>query len=111
MTLKKEIQKSKFYSQRTQTRPIYGFNAPRSQPQFNLVLTMASIASRRLRKELQEIQTEGCPVGKFYTHISLPSGRVFGVGIKVLKADDFETWLFSIEVMGESQYQVRSSEA
>ncbi|KII86328.1 hypothetical protein PLICRDRAFT_143979 [Plicaturopsis crispa FD-325 SS-3] len=49
---------------------------------------MASISSRRLRKELAEIQSEGTPVG-----------------IKLLKADDFETWLFSIEVMGESQYE------
>jgi len=49
---------------------------------------MTSIASRRLRKELVEINTEGCPVG-----------------INLLKADDFETWLFSIEVKGESLYQ------
>jgi len=49
---------------------------------------MASISSKRLRKELAEIQIEGCPVG-----------------INLLSADDFQTWFFSIEVMGESQYQ------
>lgn len=49
---------------------------------------MASISARRLAKELREIQGEGCPVG-----------------ISLLKADDFATWWFSIEVMGESLYQ------
>lgn len=49
---------------------------------------MASISSRRLAKELREIHAEGCPVG-----------------IELLKADDFVTWWFSIEVMGESLYQ------
>ena len=28
------------------------------------------------------------------------------LGIKLLKADDFQTWLLSIEVMGESLYKV-----
>jgi hypothetical protein len=27
-------------------------------------------------------------------------------GIKLLRADDFKTWLLSIEVMGESSYKV-----
>lgn len=49
---------------------------------------MASIASRRLAKELSEIKSEGCPVG-----------------INLVKADDFSTWWFTIEVMGESIYQ------
>ncbi|KAF8976311.1 ubiquitin-conjugating enzyme/RWD-like protein [Cyathus striatus] len=49
---------------------------------------MASISARRLAKELKEIQTEGCPVG-----------------INLVKADDFATWWFTIEVMGESLYQ------
>ncbi|KAF7367436.1 putative ubiquitin-conjugating enzyme E2 W [Mycena sanguinolenta] len=49
---------------------------------------MASIASRRLAKELSEIKSEGCPVG-----------------INLVKADDFSTWWFTIEVMGESLYQ------
>ncbi|KIM84709.1 hypothetical protein PILCRDRAFT_818323 [Piloderma croceum F 1598] len=49
---------------------------------------MASISSRRLQKELKEIKTEGCPVG-----------------ITLLEAENFDKWLFSIEVMGESQYQ------
>ncbi|GLB36583.1 putative ubiquitin-conjugating enzyme family protein [Lyophyllum shimeji] len=49
---------------------------------------MASISARRLSKELTEIKNEGCPVG-----------------INLVKADDFSTWLFTIEVMGESLYQ------
>ncbi|KAF9229762.1 UBC-like protein [Gyrodon lividus] len=49
---------------------------------------MASISARRLRKELNEIHAEGCPCG-----------------IKLLNADNFETWFFSIEVLGESLYQ------
>jgi len=49
---------------------------------------MASISSRRLAKELRELQTAGTPVG-----------------IKLLQADDFETWLLSLEVMGGSLYQ------
>ncbi|KAG6837218.1 hypothetical protein H0H93_013086 [Arthromyces matolae] len=49
---------------------------------------MASISARRLAKELNEIRSEGCPVG-----------------IALVKADDFETWWFSIEVMGESLYK------
>jgi len=49
---------------------------------------MASISARRLGKELREIQTEGCPVG-----------------ITLVQANDFEKWLFTIEVMGESLYQ------
>ncbi|KAL4260974.1 Ubiquitin-conjugating enzyme/RWD-like protein [Pleurotus pulmonarius] len=49
---------------------------------------MASISARRLAKELREIQLEGCPVG-----------------IALVTADDFATWRFSIEVMGESLYE------
>jgi len=49
---------------------------------------MASISSRRLGKELREIQNEGCPVG-----------------IELVEAEDFSTWLLSVEVMGESLYQ------
>ncbi|KIM51489.1 hypothetical protein SCLCIDRAFT_143193 [Scleroderma citrinum Foug A] len=50
---------------------------------------MASISARRLKKELNEILgPEGCPAG-----------------IKLLSADDFETWFFSIEVLGDSLYQ------
>jgi len=49
---------------------------------------MGSIAARRLAKELREIQNDGCPVG-----------------IKLVKAEDFATWWFTIEVMGESLYE------
>ncbi|KAJ3576277.1 hypothetical protein NP233_g533 [Leucocoprinus birnbaumii] len=49
---------------------------------------MASIAARRLAKELKEIHNEGCPVG-----------------ITLLEAEDYAKWLFTIEVMGESQYK------
>ncbi|KAG6902992.1 hypothetical protein C0995_008565 [Termitomyces sp. Mi166 len=50
---------------------------------------MASISARRLGKELTEIRNEGCPIG-----------------IDLVKADDFETWWFTIEVMGESLYKL-----
>jgi len=49
---------------------------------------MGSIATRRLGKELREIQSEGCPVG-----------------ITLVDASDFTKWLFTIQVMGESLYQ------
>jgi len=49
---------------------------------------MASISSRRLAKELREIQAEGCPVG-----------------ITLVEGSDFVKWLFTIEVMGDSVYQ------
>jgi len=66
---------------------------------------MSSISSRRLRKELNEIQAEGCPTG-----VSCLSAKrsdlTLAPGITLLSADDFETWFFSIEVLGESLYQV-----
>nr|AFC88892.1 ubiquitin conjugating enzyme [Cyclocybe aegerita] len=49
---------------------------------------MGSVSARRLAKELREIQSEGCPVG-----------------ITLVDASDFSKWLFTIEVMGNSQYQ------
>ncbi|EIM92113.1 UBC-like protein [Stereum hirsutum FP-91666 SS1] len=49
---------------------------------------MASKNNRRLAKELTEIKSQGCPVG-----------------IEILQADDLETWIFTIEVLGESQYK------
>lgn len=65
---------------------------------------MASVSSRRLRKELSEIHAEGCPCGNIFclnkVHLFTPHP-----GIKLLSADDFETWFFSIEVLGESLYQ------
>lgn len=65
---------------------------------------MASVSSRRLRKELSEIHAEGCPCGNTFclnvVHLFTPHP-----GIKLLSADDFETWFFSIEVLGESLYQ------
>jgi ubiquitin-conjugating enzyme E2 W len=72
---------------------------------------MASISARRLGKELTEIRNEGCPVGKCYqlcTFISLDLGCSFfcDEGINLVQADDFLTWLFTIEVMGESLYPV-----
>ncbi|KAF7972567.1 hypothetical protein HWV62_38604 [Athelia sp. TMB] len=50
---------------------------------------MAAISSRRLAKELREINADGCPVG-----------------INLVSADSFEKWLFSLEVMGESEYSL-----
>ncbi|KAG6371556.1 hypothetical protein JVT61DRAFT_9262 [Boletus reticuloceps] len=69
---------------------------------------MASVSSRRLRKELSEIHTEGCPCGNiFWLNVAhlFTSQRT---GIKLISADDFETWFFSIEVLGESLYQASS---
>lgn len=66
---------------------------------------MASVSSRRLRKELSEIHAEGCPCGNSFclslAHLFTPQHA----GIKLLSADDFETWHFSIEVLGESLFQ------
>ncbi|KAA1468423.1 UBC-like protein [Dentipellis sp. KUC8613] len=49
---------------------------------------MSSVSGRRLRKELTEIHQEGCPAG-----------------ITLLQADDFETWILTVEVLGESLYK------
>ncbi|KAI0314257.1 UBC-like protein [Amylostereum chailletii] len=49
---------------------------------------MSGVYTRRLGKELTEIQTQKLPEG-----------------IQLLKADDFETWFLSIEVLGESLYK------
>jgi ubiquitin-protein ligase len=48
---------------------------------------MALAYTRRLNKELAEIHT-GTPVG-----------------INLVNADTFEKWLFTIEVMGTSEYE------
>src|SRR6267154_6534954 len=71
---------------------------------------MASISSRRLQKELKEITTEGCPVGTSAHYLKVFVKGIYVTvfpGITLVEANDFEKWLFSIEVMGESQYQVR----
>ncbi|KAF9234950.1 ubiquitin-conjugating enzyme/RWD-like protein [Melanogaster broomeanus] len=66
---------------------------------------MASISARRLRKELNEIHAEGCPCGnRIHVLTSRPLTWQY-LGIKLKRADDFETWIFSIEVLGESLYQ------
>ncbi|KAI0353156.1 UBC-like protein [Trametes cingulata] len=44
-------------------------------------------SSRRLKKELLDINKEGTPVG-----------------IELLKADDFSTWILSVEVLGDTIY-------
>ena len=73
---------------------------------------MTTIAARRLRKELVEIHSEGgCPVGMFVIRRAVfrsPESTVNipPQGIQLVKADDFETWYFTIEVMGESLYKV-----
>jgi hypothetical protein len=46
------------------------------------------IASKRLGKELMEIQTNGPPTGT-----------------KVLKADDLKEWTFELQVLGSSVYE------
>jgi ubiquitin-conjugating enzyme E2 W len=69
---------------------------------------MTSIASRRLRKELMEINAEGgCPVGMSRLALALVLDcNDVRPGITLVKADDFETWFFTIEVMGDSLYKV-----
>ncbi|KAH9005934.1 ubiquitin-conjugating enzyme/RWD-like protein [Lactarius hatsudake] len=54
---------------------------------------MSVVYSRRLKKELQEIQIEQAD----------PTKRA--AGIQLLQADDLKTWFFSIEVLGESLYK------
>lgn len=49
---------------------------------------MSVVSVRRLRKELNDIHVQGCPKG-----------------IALLQADDFEMWLLSLEVLGESVYE------
>lgn len=66
---------------------------------------MAAVSSRRLRKELSEIHTEGCPCGNSVSPNVAHPFTPQHAGIKLLSADDFETWFFSIEVLGESLYQ------
>ncbi|KAK2459727.1 hypothetical protein APHAL10511_008261 [Amanita phalloides] len=58
---------------------------------------MASISARRLAKELAEIKTDGAR--------GLIDIRYGGKGITLVKADDFEKWWFTIEVMGDSLYR------
>lgn len=41
-----------------------------------------------------------------YTKRTRPD-LICAAGITLVKADDFATWWFTIEVMGESLYQVR----
>jgi ubiquitin-conjugating enzyme E2 W len=54
---------------------------------------MASIASRRLAKELSEIKSEGCPVGEQHTLFAQTQGtHTLLSGINLVKADDFSTW-------------------
>jgi ubiquitin-conjugating enzyme E2 W len=75
---------------------------------------MASISARRLAKELHEIKSEGCPVGGCFRLTSPEPCHSLNythlpplLGIKLVEANDFSKWLFTIEVMGESLYQVR----
>ncbi|KAI0791774.1 UBC-like protein [Abortiporus biennis] len=49
---------------------------------------MAAVSTRRLQKELADIKNHGTPTG-----------------ITLLKADDFETWYLTLEVLGESLYK------
>jgi len=51
---------------------------------------MTTISARRLAKELKELNTD-CPVG-----------------IKLVEANDFSTWLLSLEVLGDSLYEGES---
>lgn len=82
-------------------------NRLRTHPKAWTPTGMTSISSRRLRKELTEIQTEGCPTGTFshLLYVQLTDSPSI-TGITLLSADNFETWYFSIEILGESLYQV-----
>ena len=91
-----------------------------SQGDWTAFQSMASISARRLAKELREIEAEGCPVGKRLLPASNCLVRVKRLkrrartnihsrcylGINLVEANDFSKWLFTIEVMGESLYQV-----
>lgn len=46
------------------------------------------IASKRLAKELTELQTNGTPTG-----------------VEILRAEDLAEWTFSIQVLGESVFE------
>ncbi|KAI0808931.1 UBC-like protein [Irpex lacteus] len=46
------------------------------------------MSTRRLQKELLELKNDGAPAG-----------------IQLLKGDDFQSWVLSIEVLGESLYK------
>lgn len=50
---------------------------------------MAAISSKRLGKELAELQADKCPTG-----------------ITLVEAEDLKTWKLSIEVLGESVFKV-----
>ncbi len=74
---------------------------------------MSVVFSRRLKKELQEIQIEQADPAKRAAGASLHpiSPRpiecyVLSSGIQLLQAEDLKTWYFSIEVLGESLYKV-----
>jgi len=58
-----------------------------SSPPIRLATTSMAVSTRRLQKELNEIKTQGTPVG-----------------INLLSADDFQTWYLSLEVLGETVY-------
>jgi hypothetical protein len=77
---------------------------------------MSVVYSRRLKKELQEIQIEQADPAKraagasFYpdfTQARPERHSRCNPGIQLLQADDLKTWYFSIEVLGESLYKVR----
>jgi hypothetical protein len=80
---------------------------------------MSVVYSRRLKKELQEIQIEQADPAKKAAGASIYATLVTGypistttntprwIGIQLLQAEDLKTWYFSIEVLGESLYKVR----
>lgn len=96
----------------TLTYYLYLSNSAASAPAFSLSVIMSSISSRRLSKELSEIKSEGCPVGvSLSPHPSAIQCLIdpaASSGINLLKADDFQTWFFTIEVKGDSLYEVSS---
>lgn len=68
-----------------------------------------SFMSRRLQKELTDLHTNGTPVGEYPLYHTLPDcsrGVRICTGITLLRADDFQAWFLSIEVLGDTVYQV-----
>ena len=74
-----------------------------------------AVSSRRLHKELMSLKMEGTPVGmpSLLLRVDFESieARSWIPGIELLSADDFATWYLSVEVLGDTVYEVRPSES
>ncbi len=70
-----------------------------------------AVSTRRLQKELTDIKKEGPPVGESPNHrTGKCTAELYNIsGIELLSADDFATWYLTVEVLGDTVYQVRRS--